>query len=194
MRANKIRIFLLAAAAVLLAGVSIGNLIPRDAEASYLPDAMGWRSMVTSTPTVAGTGAAVEDDIFAVTGSVEMIMWGQVTTASTNMTLLLLENTDDVAISGAGITLTALAAGTMIYRTGGAAVSLSLSDNAAGDVIDPTDAGQNMVHQSFIVTKKTAAATVVRQQYTTTENPDSLVINWYCIWRPLSSDGLVTAS
>lgn len=164
---------------------------------AYTPDPFAWRGPVEKSPTLAGTGAQ-SSNLFTVTGSCELVVKGQVTTPATNMTVLQLTEHDGTAavdISASGVTLTALAAGTMLFRTGLAAAALALADNAAGAVTDSAAAhGQSGILLPFAITKKTAVATYVRMTYSTTSNPDPCVILWTCFWRPLSSDGAVVAS
>jgi hypothetical protein len=163
---------------------------------AYTPSVLAWNGPVTKSPTLSGTGAQ-SDNLFTVTGACECIVRGRVTTASTNMTVLQLEEYDGTAavdITASGVTLSALAAGTAVFRNGLAASTLALSDNAAGDVIEGGDAGQNGVETSFIVNAKTAVTTYIRATYSSTENPDSGVIEWTCYWRPLfSGSGVVAA-
>ena len=164
---------------------------------AYEGRVLAWNGPVTKAPTLSGTGAQA-DNLFTVTGSCELIVWGELTTGGTfNLTGLYLEVDDGTAqvdITADGSALSNLAAGTMVYRSGLAASAIAVSDNAAGDVIDCADAGKDQVHVPFIVTKKTGVATHVRTNYDTTDNPCSGQITWTCYWRALSSDGAVVAA
>lgn len=163
---------------------------------AYSPNAQPWNGPLTKSPTLSGTGAQ-SDNLFTVTGACECVVRGRVTTATTNMTVLMLDEWDGtaaVAITLSGVTMTALAAGTAVFRNGLAASTLALSDNVAGDVIEGGNAGENFVETSFIVNAKTAVATYIRATYSTTSNPDGGVIEWTCYWRPMFSGSSVVAS
>ena len=163
---------------------------------SHLPDVAPWQGPLFKSPTLSGTGAQ-SDNLFTVTGACECVVRGRVTTPSVNMTVLQLEEYDGTAavdITASGVTLSALAAGTAVFRNGLAASTLALSDNVAGDVIEGGDAGQNGVETSFIVNAKASVTTYIRATYSTTENPDAGVIEWTCYWRPLFSGSSVVAS
>ncbi len=163
---------------------------------SHTPDVQPWNGPVTKSPTLSGTGAQ-SDHLFTVTGSCECIVRGRVTTPSVNLTVLMLETDDGTAqvdITASGVTLTALLAGTAVFRNGLAASALALSDNAAGDVIEGGDAGENFVETSFIVNAKAVVATYIQATYSTSENPDACVIEWTCYWRPMFSGSTVVAA
>lgn len=132
--------------------------------------------------------------MFTLTGTVELLkLWGEVTTvisaAHTAGFVELYDQTasPDVTLA-TGITLSGLLAGTMVTRFGLAGAALTLKNNAAGTVQDPTTL-QTSVFTPIILQKKTAATTILRYTYTTTDAPSSGVITWHAIWIPLSGDG-----
>jgi len=181
----------------LIVGVLVGTTIPRDAEAAHLPNPLAWSGPISTTPNPTGTGAQV-DNLFTVVGSVEMIVWGELTTGGTfNMTNIKLQSDDgtaqvDVTLDGAAVTN--LAAGTMLYRSGLAASALALSNNVASDVIDPGNAGNTLVHIPFVITRRDDAATYVEVSYSTTDTDTTGEVTWYCVWRAMSNDGSVVGS
>lgn len=138
------------------------------------------------------TGSKV---VFTVTGSVLVLaIWGEVTTViSANHTAGHLRTNDqtatiDITEAATGVTLSALAVGTVVYKESLAAVILKLLDNAAAKMEEPASAGQPAM-SPFIVTKKTAAATTIDYRYATTDAPSTGAILWHALWIPLSADG-----
>lgn len=132
--------------------------------------------------------------MYTLTGTVVLLeLWGEVTTViSANHTAGFVELYDataspDVTLN-TGITLSALLAGTMVTRFGLAGAALTLKNNAAGTIQDPTTL-QTSVFTPIILQKKTAATTILRYTYSTTDAPSSGVITWHAVWRPLSGDG-----
>jgi len=163
---------------------------------SHTPDVQPWNGPLTKSPTLSGTGAQ-SDHLFTVTGACECVVRGRVTNSGTNLTALKLETDDGTAqvdITLNGVTLSGLAAGTAVFRNGLAASTLALSDNAAGDVIEGADAGQNGIETSFIVNAKDSVTTYIQATYSTTDNPCAAVIEWTCYWRPMFSGSTVVAS
>lgn len=140
------------------------------------------------------TGSKV---VFTVTGSVLVVgIYGIVTTViSSNHTGGHLRLNDqaatiDITESGTGVALSALAAGTLIYKESLTAVALKLKDNVAGFFEEPASAGQPAM-SPFVVGKKTGAVTTIDYRYATTNAPSSGVIQWRALWLPLSADGFL---
>lgn len=148
----------------------------------------------TSVTTMVVNNTTGSVNIFTLTGAVYVSkLWGEVTTVmSANHTAGFVELSDGTATPdvtlATGVTLSALKAGTIITRFGLLGAILKLHDNAAGTVIDPTTL-QTSIFTPFVIQKKTAAATVLRYTYTTTDAPSTGAITWHAEWRPLSGDG-----
>ena len=133
--------------------------------------------------------------VFTVTGSVLIYaMWGEITTViSSNHTTGHLRLNDqtatiDITEAATGIALSALLAGTIIYKESLTAVALQKKDNAVGAFEEPATAGIPSM-SPFVVTKKSGAATTIDYRYATTNTPSSGVITFHALWIPLSGDG-----
>ncbi len=166
---------------------------PRDA--NFIPDtASGCLS--TDIQTLVGNNTAVVVPIFGITGTVEVRgLWGVVTTAlganNTAASWRLNDQTAQVAITAvAGTALSAVAAGSTIVKKGVAATALTLLDNAAGRVSEPSIL-ETLYFSPFVVMKKTAATTNIEFLYTTTDTPTSGVIQFFLRWVPLSADAQI---
>lgn len=156
--------------------------------------------VTTATLTLNGNNTTVNAPIFHVTGSVEIRgLWGQVTTdLGANCTAAfwrLNDQTAQPAITAAGgTTISAVKSGSVIVKKGLAAAALTLLDNAAGRVSEPTTL-ETTYFSPFVVLKKTAATTDIEFNYTTTDTPTSGVIQFYARWLPISADAnLIAAS
>lgn len=147
--------------------------------------------------TLTGSGATVNTPIFRITGTVEIrALWAVVTTViganHTGGLYRLNDQTAQVAITATGATLSGLAAGTTIAKKGLAAAALTLLDNAAGRVSEPTTL-ETIVFSPFVVMKKTGANTDIEYQYATTDAPTSGVLQHFVTWVPRSQDATVVA-
>lgn len=146
---------------------------------------------------LSGNNTTVNTPIFRITGTVQCIaLYGVVTTViGANHTAGLYrlnDQTAQVAITASGATLSGLAAGTAIVKKGVAATALTLLDNAAGRVSEPTTL-ETSYFSPFVVMKKTGANTDIEYGYATTDAPTSGVIQHFLIWLPISQDAAVTA-
>lgn len=146
--------------------------------------------------TLSGSNTTVNTAIFTITGTIEIRgLWGVVTTViGANHTAGLYrlnDQTAQVAITASGATLSGLAAGTVIVKKGLAAAALTLLDNAAGRVSEPTTL-ETTFFSPFVVTKKTGALTQIEYSYATTDAPTSGVIQHFVRWLPVSADGAVS--
>lgn len=147
--------------------------------------------------TLSGNNTTVATAIFTITGTVEIRgLWGNVTTdLGANNTVAfwrLNDQTAQPAITLAtGTTLSAVKAGSTIVKKGLAAAALTLLDNAAGRVSEPTTL-ETTYFSPFVVMKKTAALTQIEFVYSTTDAPTSGVIQHFVRWLPLSADGAIT--
>lgn len=146
--------------------------------------------------TLSGSNTTVNTPLFRITGTVHIFaLYGVVTTAigvnHTGGLYRLNDQTAQVAITATGVTLSGLAAGTIIAKKGLAAAAATLLDNAAGRVSEPTTL-ETLYFSPFTVVKKTGANTDIEYQYATTDTPTSGVIQHIIGWIPLSDDGDVT--
>lgn len=151
----------------------------------------------TKSQTLTGNNTTVVTPLFRISGTVEVrAIYGVVTTViGANHTAGLYrlnDQTAQVAISASGATLSGLAAGTTIVKKGLAAAALTLLDNAAGRVSEPTTL-ETSYFSPFVVMKKTDANTDIEYSYATTDAPTSGVIQHFLRWVPLSIDANVVA-
>jgi hypothetical protein len=165
---------------------------------SYLLNAVGLRRAQKSLSlTVSNTTGS--QAVFTLTGTVWVYaLWGEVTTViSSNHTaghLRLNDQTATVDVTlNTGITLSALLAGTMIYKEGLTAAALTLKNNATGTLEEPAAAG-TPTFSPFVIQKKTGATTTLDYRYTTTNTPATGVIQFTALWLPMSSDGNLVAA
>ena len=149
--------------------------------------------------TLSANNTTASMDVFAITGSVLIHgIWAEVTTLiGANHTAGHLRTDDGTAqiviTAAAGITLSALAVGTLIVKEALAASALTLLDNAAAKMEEPASAGVLSL-SPFIVVKKTGAGTHIEYRYTTTDAPTSGVLKFHALWEPLSDDGNLAAA
>jgi len=149
-----------------------------------------------TTLTTNGNNTTVNPPIFTIVGSVEITrLWGVVTTAlGSNQTAAywrLNDQTAQVNITlNTGTAISSAAAGSVIAKAGLAAAALVLINNSAGRVNEPTTL-ETTYFSPFVATKKTAATTQIEFVYSTTNTPTTGAIQFFCEWRPLSSDGNV---
>lgn len=146
--------------------------------------------------TLSGSNTTVNTGIFTITGTVEIRAIGFVVTTviGANHTAGLYrlnDQTAQVAITASGATLSGLAVGTTVAKKGLAAAALTLLDNAAGRISEPTTL-ETTYFSPFIVMKKTGALTQIEYGYATTDTPTSGVIQHFVRWLPISDDGAVT--
>lgn len=147
--------------------------------------------------TLTGNNATVNTPIFRITGTVQVVALYAVvtTTIGANHTAgiyRLNDQTAQVAITASGATLSGLAVGTTIFKHGLAAAALTLLDNAAGRVSEPTTL-ETMNFSPFIVMKKTGANTDIEYGYATTDTPTSGALQHFLVWLPISQDSSVIA-
>lgn len=152
----------------------------------------------TDNQTLVGNNATVAVPIFGITGSVEIKgIWGVVTTVlGANHTAAywrLNDQTAQVSITASsGTALSAVAAGSTIVKKGVAATALTLLDNAAGRVSEPTTL-ETPYFSPFVVMKKTGAVTNIEFVYSTTDQPHSGQITFFLRWVSLSADAAIVA-
>jgi hypothetical protein len=149
----------------------------------------------TNSQTLSGSNTTVNTALFRITGTIEVRgLWAVVTTViganHTGGLYRLNDQTAQVAITATGATLSGLAVGTTITKKGLAAAALTLLDNAAGRVSEPTTL-ETTYFSPFVVMKKTGANTDIEYQYATTDTPTSGVLKHFLRWLPLSQDANV---
>lgn len=146
----------------------------------------------TKSQTLSGNNATVNTPLFRISGTVEVrALYAIVTTVigvnHTGGLYRLNDQTAQVAITATGATLSGLVAGTTVAKKGLAAAALTLLDNAAGRVSEPTTL-QTTFFTPFVVMKKASANTDIEYQYATTDTPTSGVLQHFLRWVPLSVD------
>jgi hypothetical protein len=149
---------------------------------------------ISTTQTLTGTGTVITP-LFHIIGTVEIrALYGVVTTViGANHTAGLYrlnDQTAQVGITASGITLSALAVGTTFTKHGLAAAALTLLDNAAGRVSEPTTL-ETTYFSPFVAMKKTAATTDIEYSFATTDNPTTGAIQHFVRFLPLSADGTI---
>lgn len=151
-------------------------------------------TVVTKTLTCDGNGAQT-DNIFTLTGSVEIqAIWG-VCTEATNSTDLAdcsfalhdatatLELTD----SGAPTDCSGMAVGDVIFKNGASAtVAVAYNDIATGQLTDVTQT-------KVIISKKTGATTTIQFLFNG-DNSTDVDIKFYVRYTPISDDGALAAA
>lgn len=146
--------------------------------------------------TLVGNNTTVNVPIFGITGSVEVrALYGVVTTdLGANHTAAfwrLNDQTAQVNITlNTGTTLSAVKAGSMIVKKDLASAALTLINNSAGRVSEPTTL-EHTYFSPFTVTKKTGATTNIEYTYSTTDAPTTGAITFFLRWLPLSADANV---
>lgn len=153
---------------------------------------IGYGITSTKSQTLSGSNTTVVTPLFRVTGTVEVrALYAVVTTLiGANHTAgfyRLNDQTAQVGITASGATLSALAVGTTIAKKGLAAAAITLLDNVAGRVSEPTTL-ETSYFSPFVVMKKTAANTDIEYSYATTDTPTSGALQHFLRWVPLSID------
>jgi hypothetical protein len=153
--------------------------------------------VATDSKTLNANNTTANVAIFGITGTVLVrSLWGIVTTVlSSSITVAywrLNDQTAQIALTASsGTTLSSVAAGSLIIKTGLVAAALTLKSNAAGAVLEPTTL-ETTVESPIILVKKTGATTNIEFTYTTTNTPASGAIQFFLRYVPLSADGAVT--
>lgn len=154
--------------------------------------------IITDTQTISGNNTTIATPIFTITGSIEVRgIWGIVTTdLGANHTAAYWRLNDQTAQANitlnTGTDLSGIKAGSVIYKKGLAAAALTLLNNSAGRVSEPTTLETNY-YSPFVLVKKTGATTNVEYVYSTTDTPTTGAIQFFLRWLPVSVDAAVTA-
>lgn len=157
----------------------------------------GFGLTTSVSTTLTGSNTTVATPLFSVTGTVQVLgIYGVVTTdLGANHTAAywrLNDQTAQVNITlNTGTTLSGVKAGSTIVKKGLAGAALTLLDNSAGRVSEPTTL-ETLYFSPFVVMKKTAAATNIEYVYTTTDTPTTGAIQFFVLYYPLSADGRLT--
>ena len=152
----------------------------------------------TKSHTLVGNNATVVVPIFTLTGSVMLTrLWGVVTTdLGSNHTAAswrLNDQTAQVYLTAVGgTTLSSKKAGSVILKKDLVAAALTVVDNVAGAISEPTTL-ETMLFSPIMLTKKTAATTQIEYRYATTNAPTTGAISFYVCYYPLSDDGILEA-
>ena len=149
-----------------------------------------------NTLTFTGNNATVVTPLFHVTGSISVLgIWGVVTTTlganHTASAFRLNDQTAQVDITlSTGTDISAVKAGSMIVKKGLAATAITLLNNSAGRVSEPTTL-ETTYFSPFVFLKKTAATTDIEYVYATTDQPTSGAMQVFLQWLPLTADANV---
>ena len=154
-------------------------------------------TIASNNQVFSGNNTTVYVPIFTITGTVEIRgIWGVVTTTmGVNHTAAYFRINDQTAnpaiTKTTGVTLSGLAVGTTIVKKDVVANAVTLLDNAAGRVSEPTTL-ETTYFSPFVVMKKTGALTQIEYSYTTTDTPTTGAMTFYARFIPLSQDGNLT--
>lgn len=154
--------------------------------------------LASNNQVLTGNNTTVTTPIFTITGTVEIRgLWAVVTTViGANHTAAYFRLNDQTAqpaiTASSGVTLSGLAVGTTLVKKGLAAAAVTLLDNAAGRVSEPTTL-ETTFFSPFVAMKKTAALTQIEYLYTTTDTPTSGSIQFFVRFLPVSTDGTISA-
>lgn len=154
--------------------------------------------IVTKVHTLDGTGAQ-SDNLFLVTGSVEVIaIWGEVTSITNNSVCdvcsWVFNDGSDTAIteSSFGADLGGLTIGSMIFKDTTAGSSLTYADTITGNFNDGGGSGYFTTFCPFRLTAKNGTSCYIKFKFTG-DASTNYQITHSLRFNPLSSDGSVTA-
>ena len=154
-------------------------------------------TIASNNQVFSGNNTTVYTPIFTITGTVEIRgLWGVVTTTmGVNHTAAYFRINDQTAhpaiTATGGVTLSGLAVGTTIVKKGLAGAAVTLLDNAAGRVSEPTTL-ETPFFSPFVVMKKTGALTQIEYSYATTDTGTTGAMTFYARFIPLSQDGNIS--
>ncbi len=154
--------------------------------------------VLSNTLNLTASGATVSVPVFHITGTVQInALWAVVTTTiGVNHTAAYFRLNDQTAqpaiTAAAGVILSGLAVGTVIAKKGLAAAAITLLDNAAGRVSEPTTL-ETLYFSPFVAVKKTGATTDIEYTYTTSDTPTTGALQFFVAYIPVSQDGKITA-
>lgn len=144
-----------------------------------------------------GNNATIAVPIFHVTGSCQILaLWGNITTnLGANCTATYFRLNDQSAqvniTLDTGTDISATAAGSVFVKKGLAGAALTLLNNSAGRISEPTTL-ETLYFSPFIAVQKTGTTTDIEFVYSTTDTPTSGVINFYVQYIPIGSGSRLT--
>lgn len=157
--------------------------------------------LVTKSLTFTGSAATVTTAIFTVTGVVEVVaLYGVVTTTfganHTDAHFRVNDQTatDQIITKATTLTLNAIDPGAIIFKSGLITAVATYKSAAVGSVYEPTTLQTNIFTPFVVVQKTGSIQTDIEYVYTTTDEPTSGVMKFYCGFIPLSDNGNITAS
>jgi len=154
--------------------------------------------IVKKSYTFISTGTLVIP-LFGITGTVQVLsLYGIVTTVLAGNhragAFRINDQTAQVQLTNAtGPTMDAAPVGSIILADVLAATAATFKSAAAGAVFQPATAGMNPFSGSIIVQKTGSIATNIEYRFTSSTNPTSGAMDFYCGFVPLSSDGNIAA-
>jgi hypothetical protein len=155
--------------------------------------------LITKSYTFSSTGTLVIP-LFTITGSVQLLaLYGIVTTvlAANHRAgaFRINDQTAQVSITNAtGPTMDAAPVGSYIIADVLAATAATYKSSAAGAVFQPATAGINPFSGSILTAKSgTTDLTNIEYRFTSSTNPTTGAMKFYCGFLPFSDDGNVTA-
>lgn len=156
-------------------------------------------NVLSNSKTLSANNTAANVPIFRTTGTVRYLaLYGIVTTVlGSNHTGAYFRLNDqtaqtDITLSTIGVTLSSFGIGSFIGKSALAATLGTIKSVASGQFIESATAGIPLLSE-FYITAKSGANTDIEYHYATTNTPTSGVIQFFCNWLPISSDGNVTA-
>ena len=154
--------------------------------------------LVTKSYTFVSTGTLVIP-LFSVTGTVQLLsLYGIVTTALAGNhrvgAFRLNDQTAQVQITSAtGPTMDSAPIGSMIIADVLAATAATFKSSAAGAVFQPATAGINPFSGSILTQKAGGIETDIEYCFTSSTNPTTGAMQFFCGFVPISVDGNITA-
>ena len=146
---------------------------------------------ISNSKTLSANNTTAHVPIFTLIGSVQILaIYGVVTTALGNNTAAYWRlndgsNTPAITVS-TGTTLSSVAAGSVIVKKGLAAAALTLLNNSATTVSEPTTL-ETAYFSPFVAVALTGGTTNIEFTYTTTDTPTTGAITFYCQYLPIGS-------
>lgn len=153
-----------------------------------------YMGMISSkTITLVGSNNTYNIPLFTLTGSVQInALWSVVTTVigvnHTAATWRINDQTTPIYLAVvAGVTLSGLAAGTMLIKKGLVGTAPTLISNAVSVVTEAAAVATN-IFTPVIITAKTGVLTQLEYHYATTDTPTTGAIETFAAYVPLTED------
>lgn len=152
-----------------------------------------YKYQLVNPKTINANNTTANVQLFLIDGSVYITkLYGVVTTAlGSNHTGAYFRLNDqtaqiDLTLSTGGSTLSSFVEGSVVAKTGSAALVATVKNASAGALIDSGLTG-------FCFIAKNGANTYIEYTYSTTNTPTSGQIDFFVEWEPLSSSGTIYA-